>query len=662
MEYDKTNLAATGVRAGLNGVLSLVMLFFTALLTLVVFLTDSVYEWSGLKIFALTLFPFVFALLFSLSAYIRSRLFKAAIREEQEKILLEKRKAQLNSILDVSEDVRFTAQRSLSNFDRFVPGSLAVASFLLGLFLLYTLVQPQSGVPEAMQETGGEIVREWLQTGVPENALNLALLSLIISALSFFSGIFLVGQSHEREYRWLRPVGSLLIFGGVTMFLSAICAFCHVYGKTALEYWCVRIIFAMECIITAEFLLDFVIEFYRPRTQETVRPVYESRVLAIFTEPGGVVRNMAEALDYQFGFKVSGTSVYLFARKIFVPAVMIWGVLLWLFTCFAEVGPGELGVRERFGKAIGADLEPGLHAKLPWPFERIIRVPVDALQSVTVGAHKDEDADSSVILWTGLHYAKEDPFMVASKDDPETTMILETSLPIFYRPKRGAIREYVYNFDNLQESLQTIGKAEATAYFASADFYAVISDGREQVCRDLQARIQKQCDNLGMGIEIASVTMMDAHPPMGGYNDGDDKSKMNTNVAEAFQLEVIASEEAKTEIFRAEAQAAKIEAEGRIEELKVKSEAKIYKNRVEKLAEGEKALFEAQLKAYNASEGIFRLRLWLDFLTEDCAAHRKYVVSRSLLSRIYEFNFEEKAKIDLLGEPDMSQLGVPEKQ
>ena len=47
-----------------------------------------------------------------------------------------------------------------------------------------------------------------------------------------------------------------------------------------------------------ELVVNFIIEFYRPRSLGESRPVFESQLLSLFTEPGGVLRNIASALDY----------------------------------------------------------------------------------------------------------------------------------------------------------------------------------------------------------------------------------------------------------------------------------------------------------------------------------------------------------------------------
>ena len=665
MQKDLSGLSGMIERSRLSKKLCYIAFITTLLLCGIVFTADVIFEWSGLKIFSLALFPLTFALIFSIVAVLQAAFLSRMLVEEEEKRLLERRREAVNSIMDISEDVRFSAARTLKNFEKYVPAVLAVLSFLLGAAILYILNRGP-----VVAETEAEATAELLQVNVPANPINLAFLSIVSAVFAFFGGIFLSGQAAVREFRYLKAVGNMLVFSGVVLFLAALSALLYVYGKTTVETYLSTIVFYAECVLVIELLANFVMDFYRPRNQEEQRPVYESRLLAIFTEPGGIMRNLAASLDYQFGFKVSKTSVYKFVEKVFIPALLIWAFLLWAFTSIAEVGPGELGIRERFGKAVGEDLEPGVHFKLPWPFERIIRVPVEGVQCVTVGLplddKKKEEGDkkqkkNEVVLWNQNHELTEDPFLVAIKipaDQQKKTdsishkvAILETKLPIYYRAKRSQIRDYAYNFDKIPETLLAIGKAEATAYLASADFDFIISDGREEVCAVLKERIQRQCDAMNMGIEIIRVNMLDAHPPIG--KDGDPKS----NVAEAYQQVVIAGEEAKQVISKAESEAAKIKAEGDTKVLQIKTDAEVYKKRVVELAKAEEQLYKEQLKAFQAAPEMFKLRLFLDFVVNDCRDKRKFIISKSLRSRIYEFNFEEKAKLSLLEDQEEETTG-----
>ena len=647
MQNDLSGFSGMIERSSLCKKLCYIAFITVLLLGGIVFAADVIFEWSGLKIFSLALFPLAFAFVFSIAAIVQASFFSRMLLEEEEKRLLERRKETVRSIMDTAEDVRFSASGTLKNFEKYVPSVLAILSFLIGALILLVLNR---------EPAEAEATAEVLQLNVPVNPVNLAFLSVVCAIFAFFCGIFFSGQAGTREFRYLKAVGNMLVFAGLVLFLSAFCALMYIYGKTGVEAYLADIVFYIEVVLTIELLANFIMDFYRPRNQEEQRPVYESRLLAIFTEPGGIMRNLAASLDYQFGFKVSKTSVYKFVEKVFIPALLIWAILLWAFTTVAEVGPGEQGIRELFGKAIGEDLEPGVHFKLPWPFEKIIRVPVDEIQCVTVGlplekekAHKRDE----IILWNQNHELTEDPFLVAIKNTAAQSTqqtdtishkvaILETKLPIYYRVKASKLRDYSYNFDNIPSTLQAIGKAEATAFLASADFDYTISEGRETVCNHLKERIQKQCDSMNMGIEIIRVNMMDAHPPIGHNNDP------KSNVAEAYQQVVIAGEEAKQMKSKAQSEAAKIQSEGQTQALKIRTDAQVYEKRVVELAKAEEKLYNEQLKAFNAAPEMFKLRLYLDFIVNDSKEKRKFIVSKSLLSRIYEFNFEEKAKLNLL--------------
>lgn len=53
------------------------------------------------------------------------------------------------------------------------------------------------------------------------------------------------------------------------------------------------------------------------------------------------------------------------------------------------VGPGETGLRQRFGKIVDAQLASGLRFCLPAPFESIDRAPTARIDRVEVGFRTD---------------------------------------------------------------------------------------------------------------------------------------------------------------------------------------------------------------------------------------------------------------------------------
>ena len=648
MTNDNNNLNAVQERYALSVRLAAVGLGVSAVLSILVFLAGIVYEWSGFPSFSLCLIPYVLAVIFSLMALIQGRFSVAAVRDEAEKILLQKRKESKTSLLDISEDVRFTAGRNLLVFEKYIPSTVALLCSLLTAVALIFFWRNFVFRPEGVATLGAL---------VPKQPILLAFTSALCAVVSVFLGIFLAGQSHVMEYRWLRPIGAWLMFGALIMLFTLISSILVVLKMPPWDEFLSKVSFFALAVLCIELLLSFVSEFYRPRNQMEDRPVYESRLLSIFTEPGGIMRNIADSLDYQFGFKVSKTWIYGFFERSILPAVLLWMLLLWLFTCISEVAPGEMGVRERFGAVVCKNcLEPGIYLKLPWPMETIRRVSIDEIKSVVVGnviTKEGKELKPAVVLWTTDHGqngtdAPPSGYLVANdkggSEVAKAVSILETTLPIHYRVRKNQVYPYLFKFKNVPKLLKAVGEQESTRYFASTDFIKDMSSGREKIVQELQKRIQREADRLKLGIEIICVNMNDAHPPV-------------KEVAPAFQDVLAAKEQARTMVFAANAEAEKALAEGSIKSMTITSEAKAYKYDVSNVAIAEAFRFRQQLAAYRQQPMLFQLRTYLDFLENDCKDLRKFILSSQIPYQIYELNMEEKPALDLLDGADVSKIG-----
>jgi hypothetical protein len=98
--------------ASASTILSLVLLIGCSLLAI----GDDVFIKSS--IFSMGVIPFAMTLLFSVGALFYGILGLNSAQEEEEKFLLLKRK-ESSSIINVDEDVRFTATKAFENYKRF---------------------------------------------------------------------------------------------------------------------------------------------------------------------------------------------------------------------------------------------------------------------------------------------------------------------------------------------------------------------------------------------------------------------------------------------------------------------------------------------------------------------------------------------------------------
>jgi hypothetical protein len=83
--------------------------------------------------------------------------------------------------------------------------------------------------------------------------------------------------------------------------------------------------------IGAETALNLIFDIYRPRLKgQYSRSAFDSRILGVINEPGGIFRSAAGAIDYQFGFEVSQTWFYKLLEKAIAPLVLFAVITLYL--------------------------------------------------------------------------------------------------------------------------------------------------------------------------------------------------------------------------------------------------------------------------------------------------------------------------------------------
>jgi len=632
------------------------------LLFVTLFWGCGVRSFAQSDVFSLAVVPYVIAFLNSLGAMFYAMLRKNAAMEDEEKLELARRRD--SSILEVSEDVRFGANRAFENYTRFAPYVItALDALAIGLMLVFFYRFWNVGRPEALLSLG--------TTKVGGSPQSIAILAAVMMAVSFFTGAFISGQARSAAYRWLRAAGSYFMVSFAVMLLAMGGALLKNSEKFYnLDPILAKIVFVLFILLMLELAASFVVEFYRPRTYELTRPIFESKILGIFTEPGGVMRNIADALDYQFGFKVSGTWLYAFIEQAIFPVLVLWLIALWGFTTVHMVSPGEVGVRLVFGKVVSRELlEPGMYFTLPWPFGTIDRYSCTKVEEIIIGEveheeehdHEEEEDEhghshgpkppkaskmhyQKLIVWTAAHSHEDSYFLVASaaknsaaseqKKGVPTVDMVGLSMPIQYVIRRDGVFQYAYDHVDAQKILQRIAEQETTRYLPNYTLNGVISVSRQAIQSELKQRIQKAADREKLGIEIISVTLLDAHPPT------------TKGVAEAFHGVRVADEKAMCDVINAGIYKTTNNPEP--EANRIEQDAVAYSYTRTHVAKAESERFSSQLRAYRTMPAIFKLKAYLDFLEKDCKDLRKFVVSKSMKGNIYELNFETSARIDLL--------------
>ena len=615
-------------------------------------------DWFASDAFKISAVPSTITLLYALTALILAFLQSKSANEMENQILLEQRKKS-GRTFDTEEDVLFTARRTLKNYKKYseyVAAALGTIIVVAALFL---------------------IRRSWGDAGAATTtpAKQAAFVSLVMAVAAILAGVFCIGQSRTPLFRWLRPVGVWFVLTAMTLLLGSLSIVLKSNELPAFDYFASRTLFALFAVLAVELLFNFVIEFYRPRTRFEDRPVFESRMLSVITEPGGVLRNIADTLDYQFGFKVSGTWIYRFMERSIAPLLLVWLGLLWIATSFDEVPSGDLGVMEIFGARGARALSPGFYLKWPWPIAKIRKFPVDRVQEIFIGSQlktKGKGKNPPVVLWTQSHYAKEVKFLIAtnlrkqvengkastspsfsavSSETPKPARMQEEApvsfitalVPVQFKIRPDGLMNYAYKYKNPVGILKLISERVITNYFATTDMLSVMSDGRDEAVKSITNSIRVETKKMGLGVDIVAVLLLDAHPPI------------QDELPQAFQDVVAARERKEAMIQDANKYRAATLPAAEAEAVDLVSEAEAYKDDRIKVSKAESDRFLKRLIGYEAMPKMYVLNEKMRFLVKDCAALRKYIVPSSTQSDVFVINLEEKRRLDLLDIGDLKE-------
>ncbi|MBE0534245.1 MAG: hypothetical protein IH624_01150 [Phycisphaerae bacterium] len=523
-----------------------------------------------------------------------------------------------------------------------------------------------------------------------------AVLMVAVAFISFLLSRYAVGMSAQPEWKPLRAGGSYLLSSAVLAFLVAIGLTLYHFKLDLMISVLAWVIPILMIVLGAETALNVVLDIYRPRIAgQYSRGAFDSRLLGMVSEPGGILHTFASAIDYQFGFKVSQTWFYKLLEEAILPLVLFCIVTLYLLSSILVVEPGQEALVERLG-SFSRVAGPGFSLKWPWPFDVARIYDTERIQQVNIGFEmEDEHVDSrEPLLWGEKHYKEEDKLLVAAETDAGVrsgapVSLVVAAVPVQYRIKN--LKDYVYNHVDAREMLHAICYRELVKYAASAKVetygddddssrQSILGAGRETAGAFLTREIGRQVDEAGLGVEIVYLGLEGVHPPP------------DKDVAKTYQQVIGAVQKKYAAIMAAQADQNRVlisltggdveranklydlarryqraketgnpDAETLGEELSAaiqKSSGEIFRtlstatsDAFEKviLAEATGKRYQSQLKAYSEANTIFPHELRLAMLEETLAGIRKYVViAEAGDSEVYIIDLQQQQTPDLL--------------
>ncbi len=302
-------------------------------------------------------------------------------------------------------------------------------------------------------------------------------------------------------------------------------------------------------------------------------------------------------------------------RGLIVTALVLVGVFWALGTVFYKVDADSRGVVLRLGKPLEPTM-PGLHFKMPWPIDRVAKVPVEKVQAIEFGyqtvapgrrtqyaATSDSQKTMARILTGDLNLAHVEWVVQYRISDPNDYLF-----KIGGGPSQPA---------NAADLIGDVSEAVMRRIIGDGSVDSVITTGREKVANDAMKEMQAMLDGFESGVKVVAVKLQSATPPE-PVKDAFDEVNRAKQMKEKVVNDAKGKRNAQIPRARGERDRAIAEAEG-------------YALKVEKTAEGRANAFLAKLAEYQKAPEITKVRLYLEAMEVIFAqVQEKVIIDESL--------------------------------
>lgn len=295
------------------------------------------------------------------------------------------------------------------------------------------------------------------------------------------------------------------------------------------------------------------------------------------------------------GNKMLGTVQETFIHMVsFLRWILLSLVILYLFSGIYSISSNEVGILQRFGKVIDDKVQPGIHYALPWPVDRITKVPIRIVNRILIddfySASNKESIARVFSEMTGL-----DSYCVTGDNNLVNVLcVIQFNITNPF--------DYLFRAKEPNIMLRSMACNTIIHCLSRMPIDVTLTRGKQEIANHTKVELQKRLDDSQSGLSVSFVELRDIKPPdrvQQFFSDvvkaKIDREKM-INEAESYRNEKLPA---------AKADAAR-----------VLQEAKAYKTEVVLRAEGETDRFKRILGRFREKGDSARRMIYIETMKD----------------------------------------------
>jgi membrane protease subunit HflK len=238
--------------------------------------------------------------------------------------------------------------------------------------------------------------------------------------------------------------------------------------------------------------------------------------------------------------------------------IIICLILLYLLSGIYSVSSNEVGILQRFGKTVESGIQPGIHITMPWPVDRVTKVPVRVVTRILIddfSSNASDEASASRLFseMTGL-----DSYCFTG-DNNLVNILFVVQYNIIDPVK------YKFHINNPETILRSMAANTVVHCLASTTIDEALTAGKQAMVQKIKQALQERLDSADSGMNVSFIEINSIKPPdrvQEVFSDvvraNIDREKM-VNDAEAYRNEKIPAANANASRILEEAEAYKKE-------------------------------------------------------------------------------------------------------
>lgn len=287
--------------------------------------------------------------------------------------------------------------------------------------------------------------------------------------------------------------------------------------------------------------------------------------------------------------------------KLLVRLIGLVLIIIVLATTWFTIEPEEAGIVLRFGRFV-RQVPSGLHMKLPFPIESVLKVPIERQLKEEFGFRTQE---------AGVRTTYSNQDLTA-----ESLMLTgDLNVAVVEWTAQFRVRDpykFLFKVRNVRKTFRDMNETVMREVIGDRSVNEVLTVGRQEIAAEVEKRLQMLCDQYENGIKVEQIVLQDVNPPdavkpsFNEVNQAQQEREKLINQARADYNQIIprAKGEAQQTIEQAEGFAT---------------------DRVNR-AKGDAELFVQVHAAYQRAPEVTRRRLYLETMIEIYPKVKKKIV------------------------------------